>query len=115
MTSSANADTGRGYNGWTNYETWAVALWLGNEESSYRFWMAVARGVKMDAPRSLYVRELRMTESEAAETQLAEEIKASIEANAPDFGASVYSDLLTGAIGEVDWRSIAVNLLEDTD
>ena len=37
----------RGYNGWPNYETWAVALWLGNEEVSYRFWMAVARGVKL--------------------------------------------------------------------
>ena len=24
------------YNGWTNYETWNVALWLGNDESMYR-------------------------------------------------------------------------------
>ena len=30
----ADADreaAGRGYNGWSNYETWAVALWLDNE------------------------------------------------------------------------------------
>lgn len=24
------------YNGWTNYETWCVHLWLSNEEGSYR-------------------------------------------------------------------------------
>ena len=23
------------YNGWTNYETWNVALWLGNDEGMY--------------------------------------------------------------------------------
>ena len=26
----------REYNGWTNWDTWAFALWVDNEESSYR-------------------------------------------------------------------------------
>jgi len=30
------------YNGWTNYETRTVKLWMDNEESSYRYWGAVA-------------------------------------------------------------------------
>jgi hypothetical protein len=31
------------YNGWTNYETFCVHLWLSNEEPSWRHWQAVAR------------------------------------------------------------------------
>jgi hypothetical protein len=115
MTSEANAAASRGYNGWPNYETWAVALWLSNEETSYRLWMAAARGAKLDAPRSSFVRELRMTEEEAAEHQLADEIKASVEANAPDFGVTVYADLLQAALSDVDWLSVAKDIMEGLD
>jgi hypothetical protein len=31
------------YNGWTNYETWNVALWLDNEQSSERHWRGAAQ------------------------------------------------------------------------
>ncbi len=26
------------YNGWTNYETWAVSLWIDNDHATYAYW-----------------------------------------------------------------------------
>ena len=37
------------YNGWTNYETWNVALWLGNDKSLYD----LARGYAEHGYKSL--------------------------------------------------------------
>jgi hypothetical protein len=45
--------TNEGYNGWTNYETWCVSLWIDNEEPSYRHWQAVAQECYDDARGTL--------------------------------------------------------------
>lgn len=31
------------YNGYTNYPTWNVKLWIDNEEGSYNYWHDAAR------------------------------------------------------------------------
>jgi len=36
MTTDTRTETG--YNGYTNYETWAVKLWMDNEEPTYDYW-----------------------------------------------------------------------------
>ncbi len=45
------------YNGWSTYETWAVALWLDNERSSYDYWREQAREQRRKASASDEVRD----------------------------------------------------------
>lgn len=93
---------------WTNYETWVVKLWIDNEEPNYRHWRAVAEelldedGIEDDEDR------------ESVRIDLAERLKNEHEGAQPlTNSASVWSDLLTAALGEVNWREIACSLLED--
>ena len=72
-----NRDKKRTYNGWTNYETHAVSLWINNEEGSYRFWKertATIRGEEQEKNSSEEVF------SQAACLRLANELKEVIHA-----------------------------------
>jgi len=42
--------TERGYQGWRDHATWAMALHLGNDEGLYRHWREVARQALRDHP-----------------------------------------------------------------
>lgn len=76
------------YQGWTNYSTWAIHLWLTNEEPSYRYW--------------------RMAGKEAESTNdLAIRLKTEVEEQQPDLGATFWADLLTFAVQETNWYEIA--------
>lgn len=90
------------YQGWTNYETWAVNLWLTNDEGLYHAVQDLAEQAKTDAGESKD--EIWATE---AEVLLADALEEFIGEMTPDLGASLWSDLLTAAIGEIDWREIA--------
>src|SRR4051794_8092326 len=91
---------GRKYNGWANCETWAVKLWLDNEEPSYRYWTGTAR--------HLYGRD-------GAAGKLARLLEGEVTDAAPLGEPSLYSDLLRAALGEVDWLEIAESYLDEVD
>lgn len=82
------------YNGWENYETWAVALWIDNEETS-----------------QLYVGGELARDHKGDVNGFAEAIKNYIEENAPKT-EGLYADLLNAAISEVDWLEIAQHFAE---
>lgn len=97
------------YNGWTNYETWNVALWLDNDQGSYNHWREKAQDA-YDGAESSH----RTREEEAAYT-LAASLRADMEEAAPDLGASCWSDLLTAALSEVNWDEIAAHYIDEVD
>jgi len=105
----------KNYNGWTNYETWAVNLWINNDQGSQTSWLEQARAHYENAADCESVREGLWSRRSAARSRLAEQIKEEFEDGSPlTEEATVYSDLLTAALGEVDWHEIADHLLADT-
>jgi len=102
------------YNGWTNHETWCVHLWLSNEEGTYRTCREFARTAKREAPTCSQVREKIWPRSRATVFLLADAIKGFVsESNPLTESASVFSDLITSALCEVNWHEIAEAFLED--
>ena len=101
--------TEKGYNGWTNYETWAAKLWMDNEEGSYRHWDSEAQDAWDDAEA-----DGTFTRDEVASRELAEKLKEEHESAMPDV-QGLFSDLLTAALSEVNWHEIAASLIEDVD
>lgn len=90
------------YNGWYNYETWAIALWMDNEQGSQEYYNEMARDYKGDVHR------------------LADALKESHESMAEEsapilFEANWMSDLFRAAMSEVNWREIAEHLLDDLE
>lgn len=106
-------DEVRGYQGWTNYETWTVSLWLDNEQSSYHFWREKAARSREEAPNSSQVHRGIWTTEEAAMFRLAEQLKAAIKGASPLQELSMYGDLLSAALSEVHWTEIAEHWLND--
>jgi len=101
------------YNGYTNYETWCVHLWLTNERPSYEHWREVARQILTEADALPSVTAGEWTLRFGASQLLSEHLQESLHDTEVLKSSSLYTDLLLGALGEVDWFEIAEALLDD--
>jgi len=101
------------HNGWTNYETWAVALWIDNDQLSYQRWHDAAAEARQEAAQCPQVAEGIWEAKDAPRFLLADWLKDEITSEAPLSEADVYTDLLNAALGEVNWSEIAAHLLDD--
>ncbi len=99
------------YNGWKNYETWNVALWIDNDQGAYHMRQEWAQESWNEAEA-----DRTFTREEVAKSSLAAKIKEYMEENNPLADeASTYSDLLSAALSEVDYYEIAENWLDDVE
>ena len=78
------------YNGWSNYETWCVNLWLDNDGGDVQYWQ----------------------EQELSTEDLADALEAAFLESMPDLHGA-YADLLSNSLARVDWREIAEGIADD--
>src|SRR5438132_1586891 len=97
------------YNGWTNYETWNVALWIDNEEGSYNFWREQAASAVEENTDSE-----GDVDRDAAIGALASQLESEIKDNNPLADQnSLYSDILSANLSEVDWYEIVEHWIDE--
>lgn len=89
------------YQGWKNYPTWAVNLWLSNDEGLYHATIERAQEIIRDGNSvGLF--------SQCLKDWVTNDL-------APDLGASFAADLLGYALDSVDWHEIATAWLNEVE
>jgi hypothetical protein len=101
-----------GYQGWANYPTWAVNLWLSNEESLYREATRIALTVVDEVEWDENVTNGIWSIEEAERFRTADALKDLADELSPELGASFAADLYGWALGQVEWNEIACAWLE---
>jgi len=103
-------------NGWSNYETWAVNLWLSNDQDRLNRCLALTATTQESAPTCEQVRGGIWTPAETCTFLLGAKLKELVEQHNPLADSpSVFADLVASALDNVDWQEIAREFLGLSD
>jgi len=117
----ANTAKEERYNGWTNYETWAVSLWTDDDPERYRYWRGEAACQVRMAAHTVMVRAGFWSVRQAAAHNLIkclkDEFMDAVHFEDPPscLEPSCYFDLFLADFAAVNWSEITDNLLADLD
>ena len=100
------------FNGWTNYETWCVALWLDNDGRTHFYFQERALQCWEDAKAGSRLQDIGLSPTEDAIRELSQVIKEEIDEGQPET-RGLYADLLGSALSEVVWQEIATHYMDD--
>ena len=89
------------YNGWTNYETWCLNIWIDNDQ------YLAERKAELIREVTLHYDDKQAYELSLLLENMVEELKD----NALEVG--LLSDLLGGAIGKINFFELAEHYIED--
>lgn len=98
------------YNGWTNYETWNVSLWMNND--GYAYWEEESQECYNNAEGDDC-----FTRDERATLDLADRIKEYHDEQMAEITGvtGVFTDLLNAALSSVNWYEIARHFIDDVE
>ena len=101
------------YNGFSNYETATLSLWIDDTKTSYDYWREEALKHWRTAATCEDVKTGQWTRDEVAKREVADQLKDELSDSSPLKDNTVYADLLNAALSEVDWYEVAEHLLAD--
>ncbi len=96
-----------GYNGYTNYETFTVKLYIDNTVAQYHHWNREAEALWVNN------RDPAIAASNTVRLLLADRLKETFDCTDYMKIEGVYQSLLTAALEKVNWIEIADDILED--
>jgi len=87
-------DDDKGYNGWTNWETWAMFEWMNVNQYIQEYWLKVARGCGED---TAYLADVLYEKYAEAMPEV----------------SGIWMDFLSASFQEIYWNDIAEILIAD--